>query len=55
MQILAQFGNALSIGFSLELESLASEKGFDLFVVGDDAIVNDGEFPVGVRSRFREG
>lgn len=53
VDVLGQLGNALGIGFSLKLETLAAEESLQLLVVGDDAIVDDSEFPIGVRSAFR--
>ena len=41
---------AIGISVRLELEALASEEGLELLVVGDDAIVDNGEFPVGIGS-----
>ncbi|KAI9172071.1 proteasome regulatory particle subunit Rpt4 [Paramyrothecium foliicola] len=48
MDVLGQLGNALSISLSLELEALADQESLKLLVVGDDAIVDDGELPAGV-------
>lgn len=39
-----KFGNTFSIGVSLELETLAFEESPELFVVGDNTIVNNDEF-----------
>jgi hypothetical protein len=50
VEILCEFGNTFGIGFSLELESLRSQESLKLLVVGNDTIVDDGEFPSGVRS-----
>lgn len=44
-----EFSNALGVRIGLELEALALEKRPELFVVGDDTIVDDGELPLGVR------
>ena len=53
VDVLCELGNALSVGLSLELETLGLEESLKLLVVGDDTVVDDGEFPVGVRSGFR--
>lgn len=50
VQEFGKFGNAFGISVGFEAESLGFEKGLEFFVVGDDTIVNDGEFPVRVRS-----
>ena len=49
VEVLGKLGNALSIGFSLELKAFASEEGLELLVVGNDTIVDDAELPVRVR------
>jgi hypothetical protein len=45
---LGELGDALGVGFGLEAEALGLEQSLELLVVGDDAIVDDGELPVGV-------
>jgi hypothetical protein len=50
VDVLCELGNALSVGLSLELETLGLEESLKLLVVGDDTVVDDGELPVGVRS-----
>jgi hypothetical protein len=47
---LGELRNALRVGLGLESEALGLEQGLQLLVVCDDAIVNDGELPCGVRS-----
>ena len=49
VQVLGQFGNALCVGLRLEAEPLALQKGLQLLVVGDNAVVDDREFPRGIR------
>ena len=49
VQVLGQLGNALGIGLGLESEALALEQSLELLVIGDDTIVNDAEFPCGIR------
>jgi len=46
---LGEFGNALGVRVGLELEALAFEERPELFVVGDDTVVDDCELPLGVR------
>lgn len=48
VEVLGELGDALGVGLRLELESLGAEESPQLLVVGDDTIVNDGEFPGGV-------
>jgi hypothetical protein len=48
VEVLGQLGDALGISLGLELEALALEQSLQLLVVGDDAVVDDGELPVGV-------
>lgn len=50
VDVLGELGNALGIGLGLKLEALALEKNLQLLVVGNDTIVDDGEFPGGVGS-----
>lgn len=50
INILGELGNALRIGVGFELEALRNEERLKLLVVGNDAIVNDTEFPGRVRS-----
>jgi hypothetical protein len=50
VKVLCKLGDALGIGLGLELEALSSQQGLELLVVGDDAIVDNGELPVGVRA-----
>jgi hypothetical protein len=50
VEVLCELGNALGIGLGLELEALSAEEGLELLVVGDDTIVDDGEFPGGIGS-----
>lgn len=49
VDVLCELGDGLGVGLGLELEALGLEERLDLLVVGDDAIVDDGELPVGVR------
>ena len=44
IHILDQFANDFSIGFGDEFHSFSFKENFDLFVVGDDTIVNHNEF-----------
>lgn len=39
-----KFGNTFGIGVSLELEALAFEESSELFVIGDNTVVNNDEF-----------
>jgi hypothetical protein len=55
VEVLCELGNALGIGLRLELEALSGEEGLELLVVGDDAIVDDGEFPGGIGSVMCRG
>src|SRR5690606_23871851 len=48
MDVLGELGNALGIRLGLEPEALALEQSLQLLVVGDNAIVDNGELPVGV-------
>ena len=47
-----KFCNAFSIGVSLEFEALALKESLELFVVRDDAVVDNGELPLGIGSRI---
>lgn len=49
-QILGKFSDALGIGLCLEPEALALQESSEFLVIGDDSIVDNGEFPVQVRS-----
>ncbi|CAF3449092.1 unnamed protein product [Fusarium graminearum] len=53
VDVLGELGNALSVGLGLELETLGLEESLKLLVVGDDTVVDNGELPGGVRSRFK--
>lgn len=44
-------GNAFGIGVGLESETFAFEQSLELLVVGDNAIVDNAEFPLGVRPK----
>lgn len=48
VDVFGELGNGLGIGLRLELEALALEQHLQLLVVCDDAVVHDGELPVGV-------
>jgi hypothetical protein len=48
--VLGQLGNGLGVGLGLECEALGLEQSSQLLVVGDDTIVDDGEFPLGIGS-----
>ena len=45
VEVLGQLGNALSIGLGLESEALALEQSLEFLVVGNNTIVDNGEFP----------
>lgn len=45
VEVFGEFSNTLCVRLRLELESFAFKKDFKFFVVSDDAIVHDGEFP----------
>jgi hypothetical protein len=49
IDVLCQLGNALRVGLGLELVALGLEESLKLLVVCNDAIVDDGELPGGVR------
>ena len=49
-EVFGELCNALGIGLGLKAETLALEEGLELFVVGDDTIVNDSELPLGIRA-----
>ena len=46
--VLGQFCDCFSVRLRLEAVALALQQLLQLLVVGDDAIVNDGELPVRV-------
>lgn len=48
VDVLCELGNSLGVGLCLELEALALEQNLEFLVICDDAIVDDGELPVGV-------
>jgi hypothetical protein len=48
VDVLGELGNGLGVGLGLKLEALAFEEGLEFLVVGDDAVVDDGEFPIRV-------
>jgi hypothetical protein len=48
VDVFCELGNGLGVGLSLELVALALEQGLQLLVICDDAVVDDGELPVGV-------
>jgi len=48
VEVLGELCNAFGIGLGLKSEALALEKGLEFLVIGNDAIVDDGELPVGV-------
>lgn len=50
VEVFGELGYALSIRLSFEAETLGLEEGLELFIVGNDAIVDDREFPARVRS-----
>lgn len=47
---LGEFGNALGVCVAFELEALALKQSLEFFVVGDDAVVNHSELPLGIGS-----
>jgi hypothetical protein len=49
-EVLRELSNAFRVSLGLELEALGGEQGLQLLVVGNDAIVNDGELPVRIRA-----
>lgn len=49
VKVFCKFGDVFGIGFGFEFEVFSSQQGFEFFVVGDDVIVDNGEFLVGVR------
>lgn len=51
VEVLCELCDALGVGFGLEAVALALEEGLELLVVCDDAVVDDGELPLGVGSR----
>lgn len=53
VDILCELGNSFCVSLSLELETLALEESLQFLVVGDDAVVDNGELPFGVRSVVR--
>jgi hypothetical protein len=50
VNVLGELCNALCVGLGLELEALSNQKRLKLLVVGNDAVVDDAELPVWVRS-----
>ena len=48
--VLGQLGDGLCVGLGFEYKALGLEQSFQLLVIGDDTIVNDGELPLGVGS-----
>jgi len=50
VKVLGELGDALRVCLGLEPEPFAFEKCFQLFVIGDDAVMNNRKFPVWVRS-----
>ena len=50
IDVLGQLGNGFGISIRLEFEALALQESLEFRVVGDDAIVNDCKFPVGIGS-----
>jgi hypothetical protein len=48
VNVLCELRDGFSIRLSLELVALALEQDLELLVVCDDAVVDDGELPVGV-------
>lgn len=53
VRIVEEFGelrNAFGVGVGLKLEPLALKERLELFVVGDDTIVDDSELPLGIGS-----
>jgi hypothetical protein len=48
--VFGQLGDTFGVGFGLKLESLLFEEELEFLVVGNDTIVNDGEFPCWVGS-----
>jgi hypothetical protein len=46
IKIFRKLGNAFSVSVGLEFEALRLQKRSQLFVVGDDAIVDNTELPV---------
>jgi hypothetical protein len=49
VDVFGELSDRLGVGLGLELEAPALEKGLELLVVCDDAVVDDGKLPVGVR------
>ena len=45
VEVFRKFGDTLGICICFKLESFAFEEDFELFVIRDDSIVNDGELP----------
>src|SRR3981189_356877 len=45
----SKLGNAFSVGVGFEFETLCLQKCSELFIVGDDAVVDHAELPIGVR------
>lgn len=54
VEVLCQFGDTFCVGFGLEAETLALEKGLEFLVISDDTVVDNGELPSGVRSVARQ-
>lgn len=48
-EILGKLSNALGVGLRFKAEALALQQSSEFFVVGDDTIVDNGEFPAQVR------
>lgn len=48
VNVLGQLRNGLCVGLGLKLEAFALEQRLELLVVCDDAVVHDGELPIGV-------
>src|SRR5277367_1690521 len=45
----SKLGNAFSVGIGFEFETLCLQKCSELFIVGDDTVVDHAELPIGVR------
>lgn len=54
IQVLGKLSNALGVGLGLKLETLALEEELQLFVVGDDAIVNYRKLPFRIGPSYRD-
>lgn len=49
VQVFCQLGNALGVCFCFEAEASTLKESPQFLVIGDDTIMNDGKFPLGIR------